>query len=249
MRDSTFKAGSMIIGPALLLICVACSEKESRTSLGEKTETKINATLPANKSGASVSSENMDIVKIAMERGDLQNLECRLVSNQGEQSVQFLDIRENTSVASLLYDPKIFESTDKPTSSTIQLYMNRFKKVVQRRETQNSWNLISGSDLLINVLERNKGTPNYDVDSSYELRTFRKALERRDFETYCIDAVADGSGDPSCIQGLNVKTMEYFNMAATRINKPNGRGAVRFEISYEPELSGPCRKQAEVALR
>lgn len=245
MRHGIFERRSVVI--ALLLVSGACTERQAGPAAVKNAETEINASAPPVKSQGSKSPDSIDIVKAAMESGDLQNLECRLVSNKGEQSVQFLDIRENTSVKSLLYDPKIFETAEKPTSSTIEIYMNRFKEVVQDREILTA--VIRNSDRVLQARERNKDKPTYNTENDFEIRSYRNALQARDSITYCMDVVGDTSGDPTCIEGLNVQTMEYFNLTATPSKKPNQSGSIRYEIALEKELSGPCRKQAEIILR
>lgn len=80
------------------------------------------ASVTQSKTTPSTENKSMerDFVKEAQENGDLQNLEC-IIQKDGKQFAKYLDIRNDSWVASKLYDTSLFQYGGKPKTGEIEL--------------------------------------------------------------------------------------------------------------------------------
>lgn len=196
-----------------------------------------------------------DEVKTAQAKGDLQNLEC-IIQKDGKQFAKYLDIRNDTWVASKLYDTNLFQYSGKPKTGEVELESSAAKG----RQYLESGLIAAWPELL-----KSAGQPesnkieikvwNHNMTASYE--ELKNNLKNSDRLNFCFDVVIGREGIPVCKMGLSPSSMNFFILERNML--PNGRLDISDSESLAPDypnpartkndLSGVCRKQEEVILR
>lgn len=184
-----------------------------------------------------------DIVKSSQKNGDLENLEC-IVTKAGKQHAVYVDIRNNTWVASKLYDTSLFQYGGKPKTGEVELAN------AAPLSQENVTFYRGGADSVVQM--EKAGLPADRIKS--EEQSVRDGLKSRAEQEFCFDVIIGQEGMPVCRYGLNPRSMSYFSYAVTEL--PNGRYNLSwYSPSNRPEelrqrdILGICRKQSEVLLR